>query len=185
MRVVRRAIEFLFTRALRSRLGIALAIGVLVVGVLGAAQLFSGSAGPTTGLSNRPSEPITTVDPTAGDDGVVGSTTHPSPVTRPGTPTPEQIADRFTAAWLGGRGGGADDWHAALRPLSTPELTEELAGADPAGVPAERTTGESSLRPRTESFVEVLVPLDTGRLRLELVAPDGQWLVDAVDWERT
>ncbi|NBE81175.1 hypothetical protein [Micromonospora rubida] len=185
MRVMRRAIEFLFTKALRSRLGIALAIGVLVVGVLGAARLFSDSVGPATGLSNRPNEPITTVDPTAGDDGVVGSTTPPSPVSRPNAPPPEQIAARFTAAWLGGRDGGADEWHAALRPLSTPELTEELAGVDPAGVPAERTTGEPSLRPRTERFVEVLVPLDSGRLRLELVAPDGQWLVDAVDWERT
>ncbi|WP_405115744.1 hypothetical protein OG559_13750 [Micromonospora sp. NBC_01405] len=184
MSVMRRAVEFLFTRVLRSRLGIALVIGVLVLGVLGAARLVSGLGNPQTGLS-QPSEPITTVDPTTGDDGVVGSTTPPSPVSRPGAPPPEQIADRFTAAWLGGRDGGADEWHAALRPLSTPELTEELAGADPAGIPAERTTGEPSLRLRTERFVEVLVPLDSGRLRLELVAPDGHWLVDAVDWERT
>ncbi|WP_405101310.1 hypothetical protein [Micromonospora sp. NBC_01412] len=184
MRAVRRAIEFLFTKALRSRLGIALAIGVLVVGVLGAARLVSGLGDPQAGLS-QPSEPITTVDPTTGDDGVVGSTTPPSPVTRPGAPPPEQIADRFTTAWLGGGRVGAEEWHASLRQFSTPELTEELAGADPTGVPAERTTGEPSLRPRTEHFVEVLIPLDSGRLRLELVAPDGQWLVDAVDWERT
>ena len=42
----------------------------------------------------------------------------------------------------------------------------------------------SRIQPRTERFVEVLVPLDTGRLRLELVAPEGRWLVDAVDWEQ-
>ncbi|TDC64852.1 hypothetical protein E1258_07250 [Micromonospora sp. KC207] len=185
MRVMRRAVEFLFTRVLRSRLGIALVIGVLVFGVIGAARLVSDAGDPVTGLSNRPSQPITTVDPTAGDDGVLGGTAPPTPVTLPGAPTPEEVADRFTAAWLGGRGDSADEWHDALRPLSTPELTEKLSGADPAGVPAERTTGEASLRPRTERFVEVLVPLDTGRLRLELVAPDGQWLVDAVDWERT
>ncbi len=181
---MRRALEFLFTRLLRSRLGIALGIGILVVGAVGTARLVSGPGDPTSGLSNRPSQPITTVDPAAGDDGVVGSTTPPTPSTRPGTPTPEQIADRFTATWLSGRGDSADEWHAALRPLSTPELTEKLAGADPSGVPAERTTGEASLRLRTGTFVEVLVPLDTGRLRLELVAPDGKWLVDAVDWER-
>ncbi|WP_432955839.1 hypothetical protein [Micromonospora haikouensis] len=185
MRAMRRAVEFLFTRVLRSRLGIALAIGILVFGVIGAARLVSGPGDPAAGLSNRPRQPITTVDPTSGDDGVLGGTTPPTPVTRPGAPTPEQIADRFVAAWLGGRGNSADGWHEALRPLSTPELTEKLSGADPAGVPAERTAGEASLRPRTERFVEVLVPLDTGRLRLELVAPDGQWLVDAVDWERT
>jgi hypothetical protein len=179
---MRRAIEFLFTRALRSRLGIALGICIVVAGVLGTASLISGQ-GSDIGLSKRPSEPITTVDPDAGDDGVLGSTSPPSPVRRPGTPAPEQIADRFTAAWLGGRGGSPDEWHATLRPLSTPELTEKLAGADPAGVPARRTTGEASIRPRTERFVEVLVPLDSGRLRLELVAPDGAWLVDAVDWE--
>jgi hypothetical protein len=181
---MRRAIEFLFTRILRSRLGIALGIGILVIGAVGAARLVAGPGDPTSGLSNRPSQPITTVDPHEGDDGVVGSTVPPSPSTRPGAPTPKQVADRFTAAWLGGPGDSADEWHAALRPLSTPELTERLTGANPSGVPAERTTGEASLRPRTETFVEVLVPLDTGRLRLELVAPDGSWLVDAVDWER-
>ncbi|GAA2714643.1 hypothetical protein ACFY2R_08740 [Micromonospora olivasterospora] len=182
---MRRAVEFLVTRLLRSRLGIALAIAVLVFGVIGAARLVSGPVDPEAGLSGRPSQPITTVAPEAGDDGVVGSTAPPSPVTRPGALTPEQIADRFIAAWLGGRGGSSDEWHTRLRPLSTPELTEKLSGADPAGVPAQRTTGKPSLRPRTESFVEVLVPLDSGQLRLELVAPDGQWLVDAVDWERT
>ncbi|MEO3776257.1 hypothetical protein ABGB16_05235 [Micromonospora sp. B11E3] len=182
---MRRAVEFLVTRLLRSRLGVALAIAVLVLGVIGAARLVSGPVDPGTGLSSRPSQPITTVDPEAGDDGVVGSTAPPPPRTRAGALTPEQTADRFTAAWLEGRGDSAEEWHAKLRPLSTPELTEKLSGADPAGVPAQRTTGEPSVRPRTEKFVEVLIPLDSGQLRLELVAPDGQWLVDAVDWERT
>lgn len=182
---MRRALEFLVTRVLRSRLGIALAIGVVVAGVIGTARLVAEPMDPAAGLSNRPSQPVTTVDPTTGDDGVVGSTTPPSPVTRPGSSTPEQIADRFTTAWLAGRNQTPDEWHAKLRPLSTTELAEKLAGADPAAVPAEQTTGEPSVRPRTEHFVEVLVPLDSGRLRLELVAPDGEWLVDAVDWERT
>ena len=69
------------------------------------------------------------------------------------------------------------------RPLSTPELTEKLAGADPPGVPAEKVTGTPPSVPDAV-FAEVLVPLDSGQLRLELVAPDGRWLVDAVDWER-
>ncbi|GAB3951222.1 hypothetical protein GCM10027614_52860 [Micromonospora vulcania] len=68
--------------------------------------------------------------------------------------------------------------------MSTPALTEKLAGADPGGVPAEEVTGPQAVRSRTETFVEVSLPLDTGRLRLELVAAEGGWLVDVVDWER-
>jgi hypothetical protein len=78
---VRRALEFLFTRVLRSRLGVALVIAVLVFGVLGAARLISGPVDPTAGLSNRPREPISTVAPEAGDDGLLSSW-------RPGSPPP-------------------------------------------------------------------------------------------------
>ena len=181
---MRRALEFLFTRVLRSRLGVAVVIAVLVFGVIGAARLISGPVDPATGLSNRPREPISTVDPAAGDDGVLSSAAPAKPKTRPGELTPEQAAGRFTNAWLAGPGSSGDEWQARLRPMSTSALTEKLTGADPETVPARRVTGQITLRPRTESFVEALVPLDNGRLRLELVAPDGRWLVDAVDWER-
>ncbi|MEV1329559.1 hypothetical protein AB0J20_08270 [Micromonospora costi] len=184
MSPMRRALEFLVTRVLRSRLGIALALAVVVFGIVGAARLVAGPVDPTFGLSQRPSEPITTVDPTTGDDGVISAPPAPSPVTRPGALTPEKTAERFVTAWLGGPGVTAEQWHAGLRPLSTPELTEKLAGADPAEVPARRMVEPPTLRPRVETFVEVVVPLDSGRLRLELVAPDGRWLVDAVDWEQ-
>ncbi|MEU4679792.1 hypothetical protein [Micromonospora sp. NPDC023737] len=181
---MRRAFEFLVTRVLRSRIGIALALAVVVFGIIGAARLFSGPIDPSLGLSNRPTEPITTVDPNAGEDGVIGSEAPPEPVTRPGERTPEQTADRFVTAWLGKPGSTAEQWREDLRPLSTPALTEKLAGAVPQEVRAEQVTDDVTIRPRTETFVEALVPMDTGRLRLELVAPDGQWLVDAVDWEQ-
>ncbi|SBT52545.1 hypothetical protein GA0070621_4458 [Micromonospora narathiwatensis] len=181
---MRRALEFLFTRVLRSRLGIALVIAALVFGVIGAARLVSGPVDPTAGLSNRPREPISTVDPEAGDDGVLANSAAPTPKTRPGELPPEQAAARFTTAWLTGPGSSADKWQAHLQPLATPALIEKLTGADPESVPARRVTGEVALRPRTETFVEALIPLDNGQLRLELVAPDGHWLVDAVDWER-
>ncbi|MEV0721274.1 hypothetical protein AB0I37_00665 [Micromonospora purpureochromogenes] len=184
MTAMRRAVEFLVTRVLRSRIGIALAIAVLVFAVIGTARLVTGPVDPAIGLSNRPREPITTVDPKEGDDGVIATPVPVSPSTRPGELTPQQIADRFAKTWLGGPAVTAEKWHSDLRPLSTAGLTEKLTGADPAGVPAEKVTGELILRPRTEAFAEVLVPLETGRLRLELVAPDGRWLVDAVDWER-
>ncbi|MEH1099262.1 hypothetical protein [Micromonospora sp. CPCC 205561] len=184
MSAVRRAVEFLFTRVLRSRLGVAIGIAVVVFGIIGAARLVSGPGDPTAGLSNRPSQPITTVAPTAGDDGAFSTGAPPSPVTRPGDLTPEKTAERFVAAWLGGPGFTADRWQEGMRPLSTPALTEKLAGADPSDVPARQVAGQVTLRARAENFVEVLVPLDSGRLRLELVAPDGRWLVDAVDWEQ-
>ncbi|WP_432901198.1 hypothetical protein ACQP1S_29815 [Micromonospora matsumotoense] len=184
MTVMRRAVEFLFTRLIRSRLGIALGIAVLVLGVISTARLVGGPSDLTAGLSSRPREPITTVDPEAGDDGVIATPAPESPRTRPGELTPEQTATRFTTAWLGGGTATAEQWQASLRPLSTPELTEKLSGAEPAGVPAEKVTGTATLRPRTAVFAEVLVPLESGQLRLELVAPDGRWLVDAVDWER-
>ncbi|MGK5442825.1 hypothetical protein ACSNN7_13565 [Micromonospora sp. URMC 105] len=184
MTAMRRAIEFLATRVLRSRTGVALAIAVVVFAIIGTARLASGPADPASGLSSRPNEPITTVDPEAGDDGVIAAPVPPSPKTRPGELTPEQTADQFTTAWLGGSDTSAAKWQADLRPLSTSSLTEKLTGVDPTEVPTVRVTGEPTVRPRTEAFVEVLVPLDAGRLRLELVAPDGRWLVDAVDWER-
>ncbi|MEU5937609.1 hypothetical protein ABZ807_00250 [Micromonospora sp. NPDC047548] len=184
MTAMRRAIEFLVTRVLRSRIGIALAIAVLVFGVIGTARLVSGPPDLADGLSSRPRGPITTVDPEAGDDGVVDTPVPQPPKTRAGELTPEQTADRFTKAWLGGPATTIEKWQADLRPLSTMSLTEKLTGVNPTEVPTVRVTGEPTLRPRTEAFVEVLIPLDGGGLRLELVAPEGRWLVDAVDWER-
>ncbi|NJP34078.1 hypothetical protein [Micromonospora thermarum] len=181
---MRRAVESLLTRVLRSRIGIALALAVVVFGIIGAARLVGGSPDPGVGLSNRPDRPITTVPPTAGDDGAIATGAPPAPVTRAGELTPEQATDRFVAAWRGRPGLTADQWHADLRPLSTPALTEKLAGADPAGVPVGQVAGDPTVQPRSETFIEVLVPFDTGRLRLELVAADGRWLVDAVDWEQ-
>ncbi|MFV2099505.1 hypothetical protein [Micromonospora sp. LOL_024] len=184
MSAVRRAIEFLVTRLLRSRLGIALGIAVLVLGVVAAARLVAGPPDPTAGLSSRPPEPITTVHPTTGDDGAISTTTTPSPVTRPGEPNPELVAERFVTAWLGRPGQTAADWLEELRPLSTAALTEKFSGVDQSAVPNGQVTDTPTVRPLGESLVEALIPLDTGQLRLELVAPDGRWLVDAVDWSR-
>ncbi|TDB72587.1 hypothetical protein [Micromonospora sp. KC723] len=184
MTAVRRALESLFTRVLRSRVGIAVMIAVLVFAVIGSARLLAGHGGTDIGLTSAPREPITTVQPHEGDDGVIGMPTPQSPKTLPGELTPEQTATRFVTAWLSGSATTGDNWRAELRPLSTPNLMDKLAGTDPAGVPVVRMAAEPIVRPRTETFTEVLVPLDAGRLRLELVAPRGRWLVDAVDWER-
>ena len=79
----------------------------------------------------------------------------------------------------------AEEWQAGLRPLSTPALTEKLAGADPAeraGREGHRAANHPSRGPRRSS--RCCFPLDAGGLRLELVASDDGWLVDVVDWER-
>lgn len=181
---MRRAIEFLITRVLRSRLGIAIALAVVVLGIVGAARLLAGPSDAGSGPLSASTRPITTVDPTTGDDGAIATEPPPSPTTSPGAAAPEAVARAFAAAWLAHRGISAERWQAALRPLSTDALTGKLSGVDPAAVPAERLTGEPILIPRAEGFVEVTLPVDSGKLRLELIARAGQWLVDAVDWER-
>lgn len=182
---MRRAIEFLTTRLLRSRLGIAVLLAAVIFGIIGAARLVAGPSDGGLGLPREPSRPITTVDPSAGDDGVLNDESVPSPSTRPGSPKPEEVGRAFADAWLIHRDVSPEQWHAALLPYSTPTLAEKLTGVDPVAVPADRLTGEPTVVPQTESLVEVTIPVDTGRLRLRLVAPDGRWLVDGVDWERT
>ena len=124
-----------FTRALRSRLGIALRASPC------SSSAWSGRPGwsparPTrrTGLSRRPSQPITTVDPTR------RRRRRRSPpsrrrhrVTRPGARTPR--ADRRPVHHGLAAPSRAHRRAVARRPapLSTPELTEKLAGVDPAG----------------------------------------------------
>ena len=55
---------------------------------------------------------------------------------------------------------------------------------DPEGVPADRIVGRPALMPVGDGLVDAVVTVDTGKLRLRLIAPDGHWLVDGVDWER-
>ena len=55
---------------------------------------------------------------------------------------------------------------------------------DPADVPADRATGPVRVENRGAAFVEATVPVGSGTLRLRLVATNGRWLVDGVDWER-
>lgn len=183
MIAVRRAVEQLLTRVFRSRVGIALALAVVVVGIIGTTRLVVGAGEPGSGLSNRPEQPITTVHPTTGDDGLIGMRS-PTPVTRPGEATPEQVADQFVTAWRGQPGITAERWHAGLRPLTTPTLAEQLADVDPVEVPTGEVAGATTVTARSDAVVEARVPFNTGQLRLELVAPDGRWRVDAVDWEQ-
>jgi hypothetical protein len=187
---VRRVLQLVATSALRSRVGVAVILLVVVFGVIGVARAVSGpGAGSDVYSGGAPERPVSTVDPTAGDDGVVESapgtdpTAEPVVTVQPGTPAPLAVAKAFASAWLD-REATPERWYAGLLPHSTADLAKRLEGVDPSGVPAERMTGPASVIPRGEQFLEVVYPLDVGNLRLRLVAPDGRWLVDGVDWER-
>lgn len=185
MTPVRRALEFLVTRALRSRLGVAVVLAVVILGIVAGARLLSGPGGGGTGLTTGTDAPITTVDPTAGDDGALDTGPPPTPTVGAGKPRPEAVAQAFATAWLAHQGVTAEQWHAKLRPHATEALLEKLAGVDPTQVPADRLTGEPVLVPQGEGLVEVTLPVDSGELRLELVVRDGgRWLTDTVDWKR-
>ena len=184
MSPVRRAIEFLVTRLLRSRLGIALALAVVIAGLIGTARLVSGPGGADSGVTGAPVSPISTVDPHVGDDGAIATQPPGAPSLSPGAARPEKVAHDFTAAYLAHQNVTPEQWLAALRPFSTGALVEKLTGVDPVTGPADRRTGELTLIVRSAELVEATVPVDSGRLRLELVAPDGRWLVDVLDWER-
>jgi hypothetical protein len=187
---VRRILELFATSALRSRVGVAIVLLVVVFGVIGVARVMSGPADDAGPYLGAPDRPVSTVNPTEGDDGVVESapgtdpTAEPVVTVDPGTPRPEDVARAFASAWLD-QDATPKRWHAHLLPHMTPALAEKLDGVDPVIVPADRLTGPATVIPRGEQFLEVVFPVDTGKLRLRLVAPGGRWLVDGVDWERS
>lgn len=169
-------------RILFSRYGIGVLLAVVVLGIVGAARLF---AGPDTGSRNPGGTGVvTTVNPTAGDDGEVSPPPLETPAISPGTAPPDKVASAFAAAWLDHTGVSSAKWLDRLRPHATAKLIADLEGVDPVGVPAERSTGPMELVTRGETVIEASMPVDSGTLRLRLIAVDGRWFVDGVDWDR-
>ena len=182
---MRRVLQLFATSALRSRVGVAIVLLVVVFGVVGVARAVSGPDDSGTIVPQPQAQPESTVSRVASDDGVVESAPVASPTITlsPGTPAAEDVAAAFASAWLN-QDLSAKRWHAALLPHATPALAKKLEGVDPLVVPAERLTGPAVVVPRGEGFLEITFPVDSGHLRLRLVAPQGRWLVDGVDWER-
>jgi len=166
---------------LRTRAGLALLLAVLVLGVVGAARVLI-PAGPDT-ASPGPVEPLA-VSPTVPDDGLLSPGATPSPTRLPDSAAPAAVARLFAVNWLAHTGVSAEEWHAQLIPYSTDDLAQQLEGVAPEVVPAERITGEPAALPQAATVVEVVIPVDTGELRLRVLAVDGRWLVDGVDWGR-
>jgi hypothetical protein len=176
-------LHFLVTGILRSRLGVALVLAALVLGVVGVARTLSGPEGNDS-TARPPARPLVTVTPTVANDGLLAPGATPSPVRSPGAAAPEAVALAFASDWVAHTGVSMAAWHDRLAARSTARLAAELSGVDPAGVPAGRLTGEPAVIPHAATLVEVVIPVDSGSLRLRLVAPEGRWLVDGVDWER-
>lgn len=178
-----RVIGQITARVLSTRYGVALLIAAIVLAIVGGAKLLGSAGQASDGLSVNTAGSATP-QRTEPDDGEADAPPTPSPVTSRGASPPDKVATAFITAWLHHRGVDGAAWLTGLRPHATPALLEKLTGADPAGVPADRMTGAVQTIPRGESFVEATVPVDSGTVRLRLVAVNGHWLVDGVDWER-
>lgn len=179
---MKRALHFLVTRGMRSRTGVALALAVLVLGVVATTRALSG---PTDNPGVRsPTQPLVPSGPMPPEDGLISPEATVSPTVIPGAQTLETVAGAFAANWVAHHGVPADVWHARLTEHATPELARKLSGVDPAVVPADFVTGKPVLIPHAATIVDVVVPVDSGKLRLRMIAVDDRWLVDGVDWER-
>jgi hypothetical protein len=162
---------------LGARGGAAIGLVLLVLAVVGIAQLIGGGSRPP--VLAPEGQPPMTVDPTEGDDAEVA----PTPTAYPDDAEVRDATLAFATAWIR-RDLTPQAWHAGLAAHATDQLAESLAGVDPSGVPATRLTGTPTITLRTDLFAQVGVPADSGRLVLTLLKQGEEWLVDGVDWER-
>ncbi|GIH18168.1 hypothetical protein [Rugosimonospora africana] len=170
-------------RLLGSRYGVAFSLVVLIALIVGVAKVV-GDAPPTVGSGRVGIATPTATTSEQDDDGIGSPPSPPLPSTSPGAADPQTVALSFTQAWLHHTGVTSQQWTDGIAPYSTPVLKAELDGADPGTVQASAVKGDPSVVNRSESFVQIVVPLDSGTLTLGLSATNGRWLVDAVDWAR-
>lgn len=178
---VPRTLELSLNRIFRSRWGVAIVILVLVLAVVGIGRVFSGGKNDNPVVSGASPATVASVDP-SDEDGEVASEAPPSPSTGPGRAEPEAVAYAFASAWVDHQNITSKAWRDQLLPNSTQKLATELRGVDPAGVPADRVIGRPNVAPISSGLVNAVVTTDSGKLSLRLVAPDGHWLVDGIDW---
>jgi hypothetical protein len=181
---VARTVQLGLSRIFRSRWAIALIIAVLVLIVVGSGRLFSNNNGSATPAVNAPAtQPTISANPDDDDSVITDDDPPPSPSTKPGTAEPEAVAYAFASAWVNHKNISAKSWYEGLLPNSTKTLAAKLDGVDPAGVPASRIVGRPKLIVIGDNVVQADVTADSGKLVLNLVAPDGHWLVDGIDWD--
>jgi hypothetical protein len=177
-----RLLERGLTGIFRSRWGVALVLAILVLAVVGLGRIFSDGNSGREPIGAGSAAPAPSVNPDD-EDSVISPAPPPSPTTSPGTALPEAVAYAFAGAWVNHEGVSAKAWRDRLVPNSTPELSDELNGTDPADVPASRLNGRPVLVPIGEGLIDAVVETDSGKLTLRLVAPEGRWLVSEIDWE--
>ena len=177
-----RLLERGLTGLFRSRWGVALVLAVLVLAVVGLGRVFADNSevGRVPIGAGSPA-PVPSVDPDD-EDSVISPEPPPSPSTSPGTARPEAVAYAFAGAWVDHKNISSKAWRNRLVPNSTKELADELADTDPSDVPADRVNGQPKLTPIGEGLLDAVVETDSGKLTLRLVAPEGRWLVNGIDW---
>lgn len=176
-----RTFELGLNRIFRSRWGVALILGFLVLAIVGIGRLFADGDSGRPSLNTGSPAPAISIDPSE-DDSIVDTAPPPSPSTSPGRAQPEAVAYAFASAWVDHQNVSSKTWHDRLLPNVTTDLAEELEGVDPAGVPADRVIGRPVLVPVSASVVNATVTMDSGKLGLRLTSPEGHWLVDGIDW---
>lgn len=179
-----RTFELGLNRIFRSRWGVAIILAVIVLAVVGLGRLLSGGDSSSPPLGAGSPAPAVSVDP-KDDDSVIDTAPPPSPTTSKGRAQPEAVAYAFASAWVDHQNVSSKTWRDRLLPNSTKKLGDELEGVDPAGVPADRVLGRPSLVPVGASVVNAVVTMDTGKLSLRMISPEGHWVVDGIDWDAT
>jgi hypothetical protein len=170
-------------RLLGSRYGIAVGLLVLIALVVGGGRLIRGGTAPSLLNTGSPA-----ASPTASqlpDDGLTSPGPTPGPSTSAGAPGPVTIATDFATAWLNHTNVTADQWYKAVTRYATANLAGKLKQVDPAGVPADKIIGDVTLVYHDPSYVDAQVPADGGVMTLRMLATNGRWLVDGVDWQRS
>jgi len=173
-------------RLIGNRYGAALVLVFVIAVVVGFGKLLGGPAHTAPGgyVPGPDTTPDVTFSPVP-DDGLIDpSESAAAPSLSPGTAPAQTVAVNFAKAWLHHVGVSATDWHNGLTRYSTKALIERLSGVDPAGVPANQMTGDSTIVDQGPSYVDIAIPLDAGTLSLRVIPVDGRWLVDGVDWQR-
>jgi hypothetical protein len=177
-----RFLELSLNRIFRSRVGVAIVIEAIVAAVVGIGRIFSNGHDSTPALGAVSPAPVVSVNP-SDDDSIIDTAPPPRPSTSPGRAQPEEVAYAFASAWCNHQKVTPKAWRDRLLPNATKNLADELNGVDPAGVPADHVVGRPSLVPVSATVVTAVVTMDSGKLNLRLVAPDGHWLVDGIDWD--
>jgi cell division septation protein DedD len=176
------ASRLLSSLPVRPRTAIALGLLLLVALIVVVGKLLGGSEAP---LGPNLGSIDSTVDPSAGNDSVAEIQPTPSPRQATDGQPATAVATTFAQNWLA-KTRSAQAWLAALQPLATKTVGDELTGVDPVTVPAERITGEATSQVYADAVMDVSIPCDSGTLRLRMVftqqGSNGKWLVDGIDW---